>query len=433
MTGRYLEVAVESLGSGGDGVAETREGRLFIPYAAPGDTLRVRLPEKPSGAPRAEIVERLADGPERQEPLCPHFTKCGGCAVQHVTDASYLTWKRALVGEALSHRGIDPAVVGNMVPGGIGRRRRARLRAKLTARGAVLGYLTARSHRIVAVTECPVLVPAMVEFFEPLRALLTNILSRGQEAEIAITLCGTGLDVAIAMGKSLQLAGREKLVAFADTHDLARLSWQSLQRGKVGEPETIIRRRAPTIAYAGIDVEIPPDAFVQPTEEGEAVLRDAVLAAIAGSSRVVDLYAGCGAFSLPAAAAGIHVLAVDSAPDQVAALDAAARQARLGEFVTTERRDLNRRPIMAPDLAAFDAVILDPPRAGAMVQAKLLAAASVPTLVYVSCNPASFARDARILIDGGYALQSVTPVDQFLFSPHLELVAVFRASAKGAA
>ena len=270
----------------------------------------------------------------------------------------------------------------------------------------------------------------MVAFLEPLRALLTDILTRGQEAEIALTQCGAGLDFILAMGKSLPFAVRERLVAFAEATNLARLSWRPLRRGKVGELECIIRRLAPTIAYADIPVEIPPDAFVQPTAEGEAVLRDAVLGSIAGSHRIADLYAGCGAFSLPLAAAGVHVLAIDSGSDQIASLESAARRAMLGEFVRTETRDLNRRPLMGAELAVFDSVILDPPRAGAMVQAKLLAASSVPTVVYVSCNPASFARDARIMIDGGYELQSVTPVDQFLFSPHIELVAIFRPPAK---
>jgi len=426
MNSRLVELEVNALGSGGDGVAEYGESRVFIPYAAPGDRLRVRLPQKTAGAMRAEIVEVLTEGPGRQKPICPHFSACGGCAVQHITESAYSAWTRSLVADALVHRGIDPGVVRNLVPGRTGRRRRARLHARATAQGVVLGYLATRSHRIVAVIECPVLDPIIVAILEPLRALLADILQRGQETEIAVTLCDTGLDAVIAMGKSLRLSDREKLVSFADASNLARVSWQPLQRGKAGEPETVIRRRPPTVAFAGMHVEIPPDAFVQPTAEGEAALRGTVLAAIAGFDRVADLFAGCGAFALPAAAAGLHVLAIDSAPDQITALDATARKAMLGEFVRTDVRDLNRRPLTGADLAQFEAVILDPPRAGAMVQAGLLAGSSVPTVVYVSCNPASFARDARILIDGGYELQSVTPVDQFLFSPHAELVAVFR-------
>lgn len=429
MISQTRQVEVSALGSGGDGVVETDKGRLYVPRAAPGDVLRIRPPDGRSGKARAEIVERLKDGPGRRDPVCLHFADCGGCAVQHVAEAAYLAWKQGLVGEALSHRGIDPGAVRPIVPGGTGRRRRTRLHARRTARGVILGYLSARSHRIVAVAECPVLVPAIVALIEPLRGLLTDLLNPGQQAQIAVTRCDTGLDVTIAMGESLGLTDRERLVAFADGNRIARLNWQPLRRGERGEVETVIRRLPPVIACGGIDVEVPPDGFIQPTAEGEATMREAVLAAVAGSGRVADLYAGCGAFSLPAAAAGMHVTAVDAASDQIAALEAAARKAGLGEFVTAAVRDLNRQPLMETELAAFDAVILDPPRAGAMAQARLLAAAPVRTVVYVSCNPASFARDARILIDGGLILRSVTPVDQFLFSPHVELVAVFRTDA----
>jgi len=426
MNNRQLEVEVSSLGSGGDGVVNTSDGRIYVPYSAPGDHLRVRLPEKHSDTMRAEIVERLQDSPSRKEPVCSHFLVCGGCAVQHITVSSYLIWKRSLVEDALSHRGIDAAVVAEVLTGGLRSRRRTRLHARLTARGALLGYLSAGSHRIVPVDECPVLEPSIVELFAPLQMLLTAFLSRGQEAEISITMCDTGLDVAIAMGKSLQLVQRQKLVAFAEGNNLARLSWQPLQRGKAGELETIIRRMSPTISYAGIKVEIPSGAFVQATAEGESVLRDAILMSIDGSRRVLDLFAGCGAFALPVAASGLHVMAVDSVADQILALESAARRVALGEFVRTEVRDLNRRPFMEAELGRFNAVILDPPRAGALVQIKLLATAPVPTVVYVSCNPASFARDARILIDGGFELKSVKPVDQFVFSAHIELVAVFK-------
>jgi 23S rRNA (uracil1939-C5)-methyltransferase len=251
------------------------------------------------------------------------------------------------------------------------------------------------------------------------------MLSRGQEAEIAVTRCDTGLDVTFAMGKALPLVLREKLINFAAENDLVRISWQPYQRGTLGAVEIVVRRLAASITYDTIKVDIPPDSFIQATEEGEAALRRVVLAAVAGSKRVADLYAGCGAFALPVAAQGSHVLAVDSMADQMEALDTAARRAALGEFVRTDRRDLNRRPLMTEELNQFDAVILDPPRSGAQLQTSALAVASVPTVIYASCNPASFARDARILIDGGYELRSVTPVDQFLFSPHTELVAVF--------
>ena len=426
MNDRPADVVVTALGAQGDGIAESESGRLFIPYAAPGDALQVRLPSKRSKQMRAHIAKILTGGPDRQEPICAHFSECGGCAVQHIRASAYSEWKRFLVCDSLAHRGINPSVVQDLVPGKIGRRRRTRLRARLTAKGVILGYLAARSHRIVAVSECPVLVPEIVAILDPLRVLLTDSLNRGQEAVISITRCKSGLDMTVAMGRSLTLEDRERLVAFADNNDLARLCWQSLERGGTGERETIIRRWPPEIDYAGILIEIPPDAFIQPTSEGESVLRDTVLSTVAGSARVADLFAGCGSFSLPVANSGSHVLAIDSSGEQIAALVSGARRVDLGAFVEAEVRDLNRRPLMVADLASYDAVILDPPRAGAQAQVQQLAESSIATIVYVSCNPGSFARDSRILIDGGHSLQTVLPVDQFLFSPHTELVAIFR-------
>lgn len=426
MNDRSLDVAVSALGRQGDGIAGTEDGRLFIPYAAPGDVLRVQLPHKRAKTMRVDIVEVLTAGPDRQDPVCAHFSHCGGCAVQHVRASAYTGWKRSLVCDALARRGIDASVVQDVVPGDVGRRRRTRLHARLTATGIILGYLSARSHHIVAVTECPVLVPEIVAILDPLRLLLARSMTHGQEAVVSVTRCKNGLDMTLALGESLTLEDRERIVSFANKNDLARLSWCSLVRGKSGETETVIRRSPSTINYAGIDVEIPPDAFVQPTAEGETVLRHAVLSTVSGATRVVDLFAGCGSFSLPIAASGSHVLAVDSCANQLTALDLGARRANLGEFVRTQVRDLNRQPLMDPDLADYEAVILDPPRAGAMIQAKILADSPVAAIVYVSCNPASFARDARALIDGGYDLQTLLPVDQFLFSSHIELVATFR-------
>jgi len=189
--------------------------------------------------------------------------------------------------------------------------------------------------------------------------------------------------------------------------------------------EPVIRRRAATIRFGPVAVEPPPDAFLQPTEDGEAALLARIEQALKGAGRVADLYAGCGAFALPLAAAGQHVLAIDSAADHIAALDAAARGAGLGPFVVAEPRDLHRRPLAGRELSELEGVVLDPPRAGAASQAAALAESDVPVIAYASCNPRSFAHDARVLCDGGYRLESVTPVDQFLFTPHVELVGVF--------
>ena len=427
MADREITVEITALGARGDGIAETADGRVFVPFAAPGDRLRVRL-VRDRDMPRGDIIERLADGPDRAAPCCSHFTVCGGCVAQHLSNAAYRDWKRGIVRAALAHRGIDPAVVGPLSPGGPGRRRRARLRARRTVGGVVLGFYEARSHRIVDLAECPVTAARIVALFGPLRGLFAALLAAGEGAEAAATLCAAGLDLTIAAPGEPDLAMRERLAEFADVHDLARLNWQRLRtgRGVARDIQTVVRRRAAEVRFGPVAVEPPPDAFLQPTVEGEAVLRDGAMAALAGAGRIADLYAGCGAFALPLAAMGAHVAAFDSAADHIAALEAGARLGGLGEFVAAETRDLDRRPLTADTLASFDGVVLDPPRGGAAAQVRQLAEGAAPTIVYVSCNPASFARDARALIDGGYALESVLPVDQFLYTPHMELVGVFR-------
>lgn len=423
---KTLDVQIAAIGSRGDGLAQTEEGTLYVPYAAPGDLVRVRVPAKKADRSHADIVEILNPGPDRQSPVCPHFTQCGGCSVQHVAREAYENWKRHLVCEALEHRGIDPSVVLPLISGGIGRRRRTRLSARKTAGALLLGYRAPRSHMIVPVRECAVLAPSIVDLFDSLRDLLATLLGAGDEAEIAITQCTNGLDVTIASPADPDLAMRESLVGFAESKDLARLNWQKLRRGRLDDAETIIRRRGPGIAVAELSVELPPDAFVQPTAEGETTLRQGMQQALAGVSRVADLYAGCGAFALALAASGSHVKAVDSEADHMNALTAAARRGGVGAQVVPEVRDLHRRPLAGDDLRQLEGLVLDPPRAGALNQVRAICETPVPVVAYVSCNPASFARDARVLMDGGYRLESVLPVDQFLFTSHVELLGVFR-------
>ena len=298
----------------------------------------------------------------------------------------------------------------------------------MTGGGAVLGFRAQGSHMIVRLAQCPVMEPGIVALLRPLRLLCADLFAMSAQAEIAVTAGQGGLDVTFYAAEEPEMAARMALAEFAEAHDLARLSWSRTGEGAIAEP--IVRRRAAEILFAGIAVEPPPDAFIQPTAEGEAALREHIEAALTGRERIADLYAGCGAFALPLAAAGRHVRAVDSAADHVAALDAAARSSGFGPFVITETRDLHRRPLAGRELADLEGVILDPPRAGAASQAAALAESNLPVVAYASCDPRSFARDARILCDGGYRLDSVTPVDQFLFTPHVELVGVFRRQNK---
>ncbi len=421
-----LTVDIVALGGGGDGIAETGQGRIFVPGSVPGDRLVISAHREKGGALRGDIVERLEDGADRAIPICRHFGTCGGCAVQHVAPDAYRDWKRGLVRQALARRGFDGGIVGDLAPGLPGRRRRARFFVRMTAGGVALGFREARSHRIVTLAECPVLAPEIAALLPSLSGLCESVFASGDRAELAATLTDAGLDMTVFAGREPGLEDREALAGFSEAHDLARISWGLFGVAATAEP--VVRRRAATVMFGGVALEPPPDAFLQATVEGESALRERIGEALADAGRVADLYAGCGAFALPLAAAGRHVLAIDAAGDHVDALDAAARANGLGPMVNAATRDLHHRPLELDELKGLDAVVLDPPRAGAARQAALLAESDVAVIAYASCDPRTFARDARLLCDGGYRLDAVTPIDQFLFTPHVELVGIFSRS-----
>lgn len=414
MTGRpslKCEATVVALDRRGDGIIDCDGARYAIPYAAPGDRYSLEIGD---GEVREAI--RLADGPERVAPPCAHFGSCGGCAVQHVADSIYAEWKRRLVVQALA-RGKVAADVEPIVRIPPRSRRRARLSARATRAGCLLGFNERRSHSIVDMKSCEVLAPELVALLPSLRQMLGDMLSPGRRAEVSLALIAGAVDLAVDGAPSPEVAQRERLASFARESRIARLVW-------AGEP--IVQHRIVAATFAGVAVELPVAAFLQPTAEGEGFLVSAVARALADARRVGDLFAGCGAFALPLAMTGKRVNAYELDLAQARTIDAAVRRAGTRVSVKAEVRDLERRPLAGAELAAFDGVVLDPPRIGAAAQARQLAASSVPTIVYVSCNPVTFARDAAVLVAGGYRLGPVTPLDQFLWSPHVELVATLR-------
>ncbi len=391
---------VVRIGARGDGV--TADGR-FVALAAPGD--------------RVAADGGITPGPGHRTPPCRHFPDCGGCALQHVTDSAYADWAVARIASALFAAGVG---VGAWQPVHLSpprTRRRASLRAVKRGGQVVLGFNADASHRIVDIRECHVLLPALFALVAPLRALLGQALGDRQGAGVTLTASDTGIDVLLANVGARTLPEIERLAAFANTHDLARLSVET----EAGV-ETIAERRIPSISFGGVTVGLPPAAFLQATRDGEAALVAAVLATTAAAARVADLFTGLGTFALPLARVG-KVLAVDAAGPAVFALQAAARGA--GVPLLTEHRDLFRRPLTPPELDRFDAVVFDPPRAGAAAQVAEIARSKVPRVVAVSCNPSTFARDAALLTGGGYRLEALWPVGQFRWSTHVELVASF--------
>lgn len=407
-------VTISTLGHLGDGVADVGGVQVFVPFVLDGEEVVIR----PNGDGRADLLRIVTPSVERVAAPCRHFKTCGGCSLQHVAPARYAGWKRDQVVAALSARGID-VEVEPLVAARPRTRRRATFAATRTKKGVTIGYYGRATHTIIAVQECPLVVPEIERSLTALAEVIAPGLTRKGRASISVTATETGLDVAVSGGKE-ELDGplRAELAKRATAADLSRLTWDG---------DTLSERRIPAVTMSGLRVAPPPGAFLQATKDGEESLVALVLEGVGDARRVVDLFAGCGTFSA-ALARRSTVLAVESEPKSLAAFDRAVREQgpALGlkpvELVT---RDLFRRPLHMSELLKTDAVVFDPPRAGAAAQCEMLAASSVPKIIGVSCNPATFARDARTLIDGGYKLIRVTPVDQFLWSPHIELVGVF--------
>jgi 23S rRNA (uracil1939-C5)-methyltransferase len=396
-------LTVERLGHRGDGIG----AGLFVPGALPGETV---AGEAEGG--RLRDVRILAPSPERVRPPCPHARGCGGCTMQHAADPLVARWKEAIVAGALEGQGLT-APVRPILTSPPRSRRRATFHGRRTRGGAIVGFHARGSAALVATPECLLVTPALRAALPGLAALVRAGASRGGELALTVTETATGPDVAVTGGKPAAAPLRRDLAAIAETHGIARLTWDG---------ETVALRAPPRIALGPAQVELPPGAFLQATAAGEADLVAAVRAATAGAARIADLFAGCGTFALPlAAAAEVHAVEGDAA--MAAALQRAARGAAGLRRVTVEARDLFRRPLEPDELAGFAAVVIDPPRAGAEAQTARIARARVPVVAMVACNPASFARDARLLAAAGYRLDWVQPVDQFRWSPHVELVA----------
>lgn len=393
----------------GDGVADTDAGPVFAPFTLPGEAVTGRIDGE-----RLLEAQVAAPSPERITPACPHFGVCGGCALQHAGDAFLADWKTRMVTAALAARGLS-APLRAVAVSPPGSRRRVTFAGRRTRKTVVVGFHGRSDATLIPVEACAVAHPVLVAAL-PVCAELTGLTaSRSGEARLSVTLTEGGLDIDLAAQKPLDGPLRAQLAQVASAADLARLSYNG---------ETIALRRPPHQRFGAARVAPPPGGFLQATREGEAALLDAVREAVGDAATAVDLFSGSGTFTLPLAArAGVRAVEADAAA--LAALDAAWRATPGLRAVSVETRDLKARPLMAAELNRFAAVVFDPPRAGAAAQAAEIARSAVPRVAAVSCNPATFARDARTLSDGGYRLDWVQPVDQFRWSPHVELVGAF--------
>jgi 23S rRNA (uracil1939-C5)-methyltransferase len=402
-----LEVEVRDLGFLGDGVGEHQGDRLIVPLAMPGETWRVR---RLGRATTVEPVACLQPSSERRTPVCPHFGTCGGCALQHLPDATYDALKIQRIVGALAARGLAPPTSITLRKSPLGSRRRLRL--GFTGDGR-LGFRRRADREIVEVTSCPIARPDLVALIEPLRQTLRRLAAARPGGEVTLTALDAGPEVVVHLPTDPELADREALASFALAQNLVRLAIS------VGDatPEPVAARQGAILTIAGHQVALPPAAFLQATSEGEAALQAFTTRHLAAARKVVDLFCGVGTLGLALVAQGATVRAFDVAPDLVAACRHPHLQAT--------RRDLFNSPLQPDELRATDAAVLDPPRAGALAQVEALALSTVPLLVYASCEPATFARDAAVLVAAGYRLTALEAVDQFLFAPEIELAAGF--------
>ena len=415
-----FEAYIDKVGFQGDGLTA---GGLIVPLTLPGERVRVQPSKDKDGKPRNELVEGIEASPDRVIPPCPHFATCGGCALQHWDTAAYSAWKREVVEVQLRRAGFD-AEVGDILTTPPGSRRRVGLHARKTGpkknAPVELGYKMRRSWSLVPITACPIAEPAIVNALPQLKELSAGLFEHPKSAPILhVTASLTGLDIDISGVEKTRSGGlsadaRMQIAMIAGEADFARVT--------LGD-DILYEARKPRVAFGRANVALPVGSFLQASAKSEADMVALVKAGIAGASRVADLFCGAGTFTFPLAETAV-VHACDGAGDAVGALKSALATAPGLKTITPETRDLFRRPLLAEDMKNLDAVVFDPPRAGAEAQSHEIARSAVGRVVAVSCNLQTFVRDVGILTAAGFRLERVTPIDQFLWSPHVELIGI---------
>jgi len=414
-----IELDIDRLGGRADGVGKEAGQKIYVPFTVPGDRVRVRLGEQRGEGTSANLIEVLTAGPDRVEPPCPYFLTCGGCAVQHLAPKAEQVWKRQLIVDALGRRGLDDAIISETITVPPNSRRRTTFTVVNAGGRILLGYLARGSHRVVPIQSCDVLDPGLSVLIQPLAALARDLPIPKKGLTISLTMTTNGVDAVIGGRKELTLELRVRLTDFARQHDIARLSWGAKH------PEPVIVQRTPLVEFGGVSVEPVANGFLQASSVAEQILTERVGDHLGDCQRIVDLFAGVGTFALALAGRGARVTAYDSDDAAVAALTSAVNRGAGRISVVAHSRDLERNPLTSDDFEEIDGVVLDPPRAGAKRQCAALSSSDVRKIAYVSCAPGTFARDARKLIDDGYTLNSVVPINQFPWSSQVELIGCF--------
>ncbi|AQT46840.1 class I SAM-dependent RNA methyltransferase [Bartonella choladocola] len=404
------EVVIDHVGVAGDGVAKTKHGAVYVPFALPHEVANIAV-ENGHGT----IIALKKSSPERVEAKCRHFEACGGCALQHWADDPYQMWKRSLVVEALEGRKITTDVEP-VIPCEPHTRRRMILTARVTPKGQIVGFNRYQSHDVIAIEECPVSRPELVDELAAIRSLAALLANYAKEIRINVTLAENGIDVALEGCKINDEKLRQRLVEEGLKQSFIRLT---------ADGEIIIEKERPELHFGSATVELAAGGFLQATKEAEEFMASLVMQGLKKAKNAADLFSGAGTFTFRMAEK-MKVHAVENDDSALKSLDRAYRQSVGLKTVTYEKRDLFRRPLLPRELEAFDGLVFDPPRAGAEEQAREIAKMNIPHVVAVSCNPVTMSRDLSILVEGGYTIEKLVPIDQFLWSPHVEAVALLK-------
>lgn len=415
---KEVEITIEGLGSEGDGVAKYKDKSLFVPFTVPGDKIKAEIGEGGKHGLPGKLLKVFEESPDRVAPKCQHFGACGGCSLQHISEPLYRAWIKSRIETALSHQHIYDALFDEAYISPEGARRRVSV--KMVRDGGVkIGFNRWRSHDLVDVMECPVSDPKLVTAMAVLRDIFKNAFTEIRFCRIDLTLMEGGVDVVFHLPRPPKLPEAQILLKAARDNGFAR--YTVIENGV---PGAYAELEKPFINFGATRVFPPPGCFLQATQDGEQVLQEFVLENLGKAKNVADLFAGLGTFSFPIASRA-KVLAADADKPLLAALEQTYRNTQGLKKIDILHRDLFRRPLSHLELKDFDAIVLDPPRAGALAQCQMIAASKVRKLIYVSCNPNTFGRDAKVLMEGGYTLKTIKPVGQFLWSHHVELASVF--------
>lgn len=404
-----MELQINAVGARGDGIANSDNGPIYVPFALDGEHIKVNVEKS-----RGEIIDIIKRNPDRIAPICQYFGVCGGCTTQHMSIHAYKTWKLGILNAALAKEGLE-ANVSEMTVCQPGERRRVALTAKNTPDGIVLGYHKASTNDIIDIAACPVASPDIEMHLETIRDLAKSVAQKSKPVQLSILLCDNGLDISASAEFQFNDAIRQTIIQ-------KTVASKIIKRFSFND-DVLIETEPPKLTLGGVLITPPPGSFVQASKRAEQEMIELVTKHLKSCKKVADLFSGCGTFSFPLAKkSAVH--AVEAEEEALVALDRTFRNQHGLKPIFTERRDLFRRPLMRDELKKYQGVVFDPPRAGAELQAKQIARSVVKKVAAVSCNPTTLARDLKILSVAGFRVKSITAVDQFLWSPHIEAVAL---------